>query len=180
VFDARWQPVNPRCASSPPDAPVRAAFLDLQEGEEGRLGADAALQKYITSLGLRYAVFVTSERGQKSVKGHSSSEYTKWHVWKGLIMDLSSGLPLGSVRAGTEATSMMTVSMGGFPPWFIVWLPQWTRDGKACMEFGREVAELLRDDKLTGPQDESQWTRVLSPGQAAVPPPDDQSPETFP
>src|SRR5215470_4745750 len=47
-----------------PDASVRAAFLDLQEGGEGLLEADAALQKYVTSLRLRYAVFVTSERGQ--------------------------------------------------------------------------------------------------------------------
>jgi len=163
-----------------PDAPVRAAFLDLQEGGEGLLEAAAALQKYITSLRLRYAVFVTSERGQTQKRDSRSSEYTEWHVWKGLIMDLSSRLPIGSVRAGTEATSMMGVFMGGFPPWFIVWLPQWIRDVKACMEFGREVAELQRVDKSTGLQDASERMRVLSPGQAAVPPPDDQSPETFP
>ena len=51
---ATSQPV-PRVFAS--DAPVRAAFLDLQEGKG--LEADAALQKYVTSLRLRYAVFVT-------------------------------------------------------------------------------------------------------------------------
>jgi hypothetical protein len=157
-----------------PDAPVRPALLDLQEGKG--LEADAALQKYVTSLRLRYAVFVTLERGQKSVKDHSSNEYTEWHVLNGLVMDLSSGLPIGSVRAGTEATSTLMA----FMPWFFVWVPQWTRDGKACMEFGREVAELLRDDKSAGLQNDSQRTRMPSPGPEAVPPPDDQSPETSP
>ena len=121
-----------------------------QEGGEGLLQADAALQKYVTSLRLRYAVFVTLERGQKSKsEPHGSSgsfESTEWHVLNGLVMDLASGLPIGSVRAGTETTQRMMSFMGGFPPWLIVWLPQWTRDGKACMEFGREVAELLGDD----------------------------------
>ena len=167
-------PSQPALRVFAPDAPV------LQEGGEGLLGADAALQTYITSLRLRYAVFVTSERGEKSKSEHGSSESTKWHVWNGLVMDLSSGLPIGSVRAGTETTQRGMVFMGGFPPWFIVWLPQWTRDGKACMEFGREVAELVRDDKSAGLQDESQRTRMPSPGPAAVPPPDDQSPETSP
>ena len=159
------------------DAPVRAAFLDLPEGGEGLLEAEAALQKYVTFLRLRYAVFVTSERGEKPMKndGHSM-EHTVWHVLNGLVMDLSSGLPIGSVRARTEATS---ASVSGLP-WFIFWFPQWTRDGKACMEFGREVAELLRDDKSAGLQDASQRTRMPSPGPAAVPPPDDQSPETSP
>src|SRR6516164_3733118 len=110
-----------------PDAPVRAAFLDLPEGGEGLLEADAALQKYVTSLRLRYAVFVTPERGQKSKsEPHGSSgsfESTEWHVWIGLVMDLSSGLPIGSVRAGTETTQRGMVLLGGFPPWFIVWLP---------------------------------------------------------
>ena len=159
-----------------PDAPVRAAFLDLQEGGEGLLEADAALQKYITSLRLRYAVFVISERGQAQKLDSRSSEYTEWHVWKGLIMDLSSGLTIGSVRAETKATSW---TMSGMP-WFIFWFPQWTRDGKACMEFGLEVAELLRDDKSAGLQDASQRTRMQAPDSAAVLPPDDQSPETSP
>src|SRR5262252_6218747 len=162
-----------------PDAPVRAAFLDLQEGGEGLLEADTALQKYVTSLRLRYAVFVTSERGQKNKsEPHGSSgsfESTEWHVLNGLVMDLASGLPIGSVRAGTETTQRMMSFMGGFPPWLIVWLPQWTRDGKACMEFGREVAELLRDDKSAGLQNDSQRTRMQVPDSAAVQRPDDQS-----
>jgi hypothetical protein len=159
-----------------PDAPVRAAFLDLPEGGEGLLEADAALQKYVTSLRLRYAVFVTSERGEKNSSPRSRNyEYTRWHVWKGLIMDLSSGLTIGSVRAGTEATSTFSPGM----PFFLV-LPQWTRDGKACMEFGREVAELLRDDKSVGLQDASQRTRMQAPDSAAVQRPGDQSPETSP
>src|SRR5215471_12336136 len=153
-----------------PDAPVRAAFLDLQERGEGLLEADAALQKYITSLRLRYAVFVTSERGQAQKLDSRSSEYTEWHVWKEIIMDLSNGLTIGSVRAGTEA---MSWSMSGMP-WFIFWFPQWTREGKACMEFGLEVAELLRDDKSAGLQNDSRRTRMPSPGPAAVLPADDQ------
>ena len=159
-----------------PDAAVRAAFLDLPEGGEGLLEADAALQKYVTSLRLRYAVFVRSERGEKNSPPRSShGEFTKWHVWNALIMDLSSGLPIGSVRTRTEATSTFTPGM----PFFFVSL-QWTRDGKACMEFGREVAELLRDDKSAGLQDESQRTRMQAPDSAAVQRPDDQSPETSP
>ena len=158
-----------------PDTPVRAAFLDLQKGKG--LEADAALQKYITSLRLRYAVFVTSERGNRddSPKGRSYVEFTEWHVWVGLIIDLSSGLTIGSVRAGTEATSTMMPAL----PWFILWVPQWTRDGKVCVEFGREVAELLRDDKSAGLQDESQRTRMQGPEPAAVQWPDDLSPETL-
>src|SRR5499427_6185736 len=159
-----------------PDAPVRAAFLDLPEGGEGLLEADTALQKYVTSLRLRYAVFVTSERGQKNSPPRSSyAVFTKRHVWNALIMDLSSGLPIGSVRTRTEATSTFTPGM----PFFFVSL-QWTHDGKACMEFGREVAELLRDDKSAGLQDESQRTRMQAPDSAAVQRPDDQSPETSP
>ena len=158
------------------DATVRAAFLDLPEGGEGLLEADAALQKYVTSFRLRYAVFVTSERGEKNSPPRSSyAVFTKRHVWNALIMDLSSGLPIGSVRTRTEATSTFTPGM----PFFFVSL-QWTRDGKACMEFGREVAELLRDDKSAGLQDESQRTRMQAPDSAAVQRPDDQSPETSP
>ena len=158
-----------------PDAPVRAAFLDLQEGGEGLLEADTALQKYVTSLRLRYAVFVTSERGQKNSPPRSRDyEYTRWHVWIGLVMDLSSGLPIGSVRAGTEATSTFSPGM----PFFLV-LPQWTRDGKACLEFGREVAELLRDDKSAGLQDDSQRARLATP-KPTGPRRDDLSPETSP
>src|SRR5215468_1959614 len=63
-------PSQPALRVFAPDAPVRAPFLDLQEGGEGLLGADAALQTYITSLRLRYAVFVTSERGEKSKSEH--------------------------------------------------------------------------------------------------------------
>ena len=167
-----------------PDAPVRAAFLDLQEGGEGLLQADAALQKYVTSLRLRYAVFVTLERGQKSKsEPHGSSgsfESTEWHVLNGLVMDLASGLPIGSVRAGTETTQRMMSFMGGVPPWLIVWLPQWTRDGKACMEFGREVAELLRDDMSAGLQNDSQRTRLPTSERTTVPRPGDLSPETSP
>ena len=163
-----------------PDATVRAAFLDLQEGGEGLLEADAALQKYVTSFRLRYAVFVTSERGQAQKRDSSSSEYTEWLVWKGLIMDLSSGLPIGSVRAGTETTQRTMSFLGGPPPWFIVWLPQWTRDGKACMEFGREVAELLRYDESAGFQSDSRRTRLPTPEQATIPRPDDLPPETSP
>ena len=177
-------PSQPALRVFTPDAPVRAPFLDLQEGGEGLLQADAALQKYVTSLRLRYAVFVTLERGQKSKsEPHGSSgsfESTEWHVLNGLVMDLASGLPIGSVRAGTETTQRMMSFMGGFPPWLIVWLPQWTRDGKACMEFGLEVAELLRDDKSAGLQNDSQRTRLPTSERTTVPRPDDLSPETSP
>ena len=164
-----------------PDTSVRPAFIKLQDAKD--LEGDAVLQEYVTSLKLRYAVFVTPERGESRTWQRSSgggggfiaTDHSEWYALSGLVMDLSSRLPIGSVRAETDATSG---TMALFPLPIIVWLPQWTREGKVCVRFGREVARLLRDDKFTGLQNESQRTRMPSPDPAAVAPPDDQSPET--
>ena len=148
-----------------PDASVRPAFAELQDGKG--LGADAALQEYVASLKLRYAVFVTPERGktQRTEGGALHTDggaviglgHTEWYSLSGLVMDLSSGLPIGSLRADTKAESGTVFTTVPFP--MFLWMSQWTRDGKVCVDFGREVAKLLRDDFPVSLQDDSRRTR---------------------
>jgi len=165
-----------------PDPSVRLAFGELRDGKG--LGADAALQEYVASLKLHYAVFVTPERGETPRRWETmggggvaiATDHEEWYALSGLVMDLSSGLPIGSVRAQTEAKSGTIFVV----PLLIVWMSQWTRDGKVCVEFGREVARLLRDEKSASPQDESRRSRMPTPDPGAVPRPADLPPETPP
>jgi hypothetical protein len=94
---------------------------------------------------------VSAQNGETPRTSHAHSgggvalttEHKVWYDLNGIAMDLSSGQTVGHVRAHAEATS---VAMS-WVPILVIWVPQWTRSEEACVEFGREVADLLRDTR---------------------------------
>jgi hypothetical protein len=117
----------------------------------GELVNDPAFQEHMAQRGVRYVIDVSAEHGEEprtwqAVSGGGVAILTKQKAWyrlTGVVFDLSGGQMIGSIHAHAEAESLGVF----WVPILIVWRPQWIRRGEACQEFGREVADLMREDE---------------------------------
>ena len=110
-----------------------------------------ALLLLVATLNLRYALLVSMERAKdqrewETASGGGAAIMTAQkasHALNGNLLDLASGQDVSSISARSEANSPAIWIV----PMLLIWLTQWVREEKACLEFGRELSAIFKNER---------------------------------